>query len=108
MSFYKINVFLCTFFSMNHPGECGDMDCDGLRRTFVKDVDGSLLNMGPKGALLTQSDYGWNQDPARGLGDDKIPASLTQLASDTNTNAYDLTGRNFLSIKINIMLSTYM
>ncbi|CBY36829.1 unnamed protein product, partial [Oikopleura dioica] len=68
---------------------CVDMPCDGDRRRFVKDIDGSLTNDAPTGqevAIISQSEYHWegvdgfpwsdSVDQRFGIGDYRIPASM--------------------------------
>ena len=54
------------------------MDCDGLKQVILDDLDGSLL--GRPSTILAQSEYEWNGDSRRGLGDYRIPfVMLTEL-----------------------------
>ena len=46
------------------------MDCDGLKKNLLSDLDGSLL--GTPGSVISQSEYGWGSK-SRGLGDFRIP-----------------------------------
>ncbi|XP_051879473.1 PKHD1 like 1, tandem duplicate 1 [Pristis pectinata] len=57
-----------------NPSDCVDMDCDGKKKTLLKDLDGSFL--GRVGAVVPQSEYEWNGDKRRGLGDYRIPKVL--------------------------------
>ncbi|XP_054620387.1 fibrocystin-L-like isoform X2 [Dunckerocampus dactyliophorus] len=54
-----------------NPADCVDMDCDGKKKSFLKDLDGSFL--GSVGAVIPQSEFEWGGDPRRGLGDYRIP-----------------------------------
>uniref|UniRef100_A0A3B4ZUN2 PKHD1 like 1 n=1 Tax=Stegastes partitus TaxID=144197 RepID=A0A3B4ZUN2_9TELE len=54
-----------------NPADCVDMECDAKKKTMLKDLDGSLL--GAVGAVVPQSEFEWNGDPRRGLGDYRIP-----------------------------------
>ncbi|XP_076610974.1 PKHD1 like 1, tandem duplicate 1 [Chaetodon auriga] len=54
-----------------NPADCVDMDCDSKKKTMLKDLDGSFL--GAVGTVLPQSEYEWDGDPRRGLGDYRIP-----------------------------------
>lgn len=47
------------------------MDCDAKKKTLLRDLDGSFL--GAKGAVVPQSEYEWDGDSRRGLGDYRIP-----------------------------------
>lgn len=55
------------------------MDCDGLKKAILVDTDGSLL--GSPGTVLSQSEFEWDGDRRRGLGDYRIPKTLL-TASD--------------------------
>ena len=57
------------------------MDCDGLKKVIVEDLDGTLL--GTKGTVIPESEWEWewpggeaNVDRRRGLGDYRIPKVL--------------------------------
>lgn len=54
-----------------NPADCVDMECDAKKKTMLKDLDGSFLNA--VGAVVPQSEYEWDGDPRRGLGDYRIP-----------------------------------
>ncbi|KAK0070514.1 fibrocystin-L [Biomphalaria pfeifferi] len=62
-----------------NPADCVDMDCDGLKKCLIQDLDGTFL--GHVGTVLPNSAYEWNGDPRRGLGDYRIPSMM--LASRT-------------------------
>ena len=47
-----------------NPSDCVDMDCDGLKKNLLKDLDGSFL--GNVGDVISQSEFGWG-DQQRGL-----------------------------------------
>lgn len=47
------------------------MDCDAKKKTLLKDLDGSFL--GAEGSVIPQSEFEWDGDPRRGLGDYRIP-----------------------------------
>jgi hypothetical protein len=47
------------------------MDCDGLKKVIIFDRDGSFF--GEIGTATSQSEFEWNGDRARGLGDYRIP-----------------------------------
>ena len=55
------------------PTKCYDMDCDGLKKCLLTDVDGGFL--GAPGAIIPQSEYQWGSQK-RGLGDFRIPKEL--------------------------------
>ena len=48
-----------------NPSDCVDMDCDGMKKNLINDVDGSLLGGSP-GAVISQSEFGWGSQQ-RGL-----------------------------------------
>ena len=54
------------------------MDCDGLKKALLEDGDGSLL--GHRGTVVSDSAFGWDVDPARQLGDNRIPIVLLTAA----------------------------
>ena len=49
---------------------CGNMDCDGMKKNLLTDVDGKFL--GSPGSVISQSEFEWGSQ-ARGLGDFRIP-----------------------------------
>ena len=51
---------------------CIDMDCDGGKKILIKD-DGSMTGSGFASTIIAQSDFEWNGDTRRGLGDYRIP-----------------------------------
>ncbi|XP_063855540.1 fibrocystin-L-like [Scylla paramamosain] len=70
------------------PSECVDMDCDGLKKVVVTDVDGSLL--GEKDAtVISQADWEWDGDPRRGIGDYRIPLPIRQNPDGSQIEAAD-------------------
>lgn len=50
------------------------MDCDAMKKATLRDRDGSFL--GAVGSVVPQSEYGWNGDSRRGLGDYRIPTVM--------------------------------
>ena len=67
--------------------ECGDMDCDGLKKNLLNDLDGSFL--GAPGTVLSQSDYGWGT-AERGLGDFRIPRDMLTALDGSFINPKDI------------------
>lgn len=65
---------VCVSISKANPADCVDMDCDGKKKTMLRDQDGSLLSV--VGSVLPQSEFEWNGDPRRGLGDYRIPKAM--------------------------------
>lgn len=57
------------------------MDCDGLKKALFKDLDGTFL--GHVGSVIPQSEFEWNGDDRRGLGDYRIPK---EMVTDENGN----------------------
>jgi hypothetical protein len=53
-----------------NPSDCVDMDCDGLKKCILTDVDGTFF--GQPGTAISQSEFGWGLQE-RGLGDFRIP-----------------------------------
>ena len=51
---------------------CVDMDCDAAKKIMIRD-DGSLSGSDFPVSIVAQSDFEWNQDTRRGLGDYRIP-----------------------------------
>ena len=47
------------------------MDCDGLKKAMIRDLDGTLL--GSVGTVIPQSEFEWDGNAQRGLGDYRIP-----------------------------------
>ncbi len=58
-----------------NPSDCVDMDCDGLKKNLLKDLDGSLLGGNGGSSVISQSEFGWG-DQKRGLGDFRIPKEM--------------------------------
>ena len=54
-----------------NPSDCVDMDCDGMKKNLLTDMDGSFL--GSPGTVISQSEFAWG-DQSRGLGDFRIPS----------------------------------
>ena len=59
---------------------CVDMDCDGLKKVLIEDLDGSFLGL--PGFVTSQSEFGWGSQE-RGLGDFRIPKEALLLANGT-------------------------
>ena len=57
-----------------NPSDCVDMNCDGLKKAILDDLDGSLF--GAPGTLLPESEWEWGGNPQLGLGDYRIPLTL--------------------------------
>ena len=52
---------------------CIDMDCDGGKKILIKDDGGLIDDIGFPVTIISQSDFEWNGDSRRGLGDYRIP-----------------------------------
>ncbi|XP_067676837.1 fibrocystin-L-like isoform X2 [Haliotis asinina] len=64
-----------------NPSDCVDMDCDAMKKLIIRDMDGSLL--GSPGSIISRSEWEWNGDRRRGLGDYRIPKQmLTDLSGN--------------------------
>ncbi|CAF1252929.1 unnamed protein product [Rotaria magnacalcarata] len=60
-----------------NPSQCGDMDCDGLKKDLVTDTDGSLF--GRASSIFSDSEALWGSQQ-HGIGDFRIPrVALTSL-----------------------------
>ena len=65
-----------------NPSDCVDLDCDAQKHILIKDLDGSLLNLGAGGTIISQAEFQWDGDPRRGLGDYRIPIVLLADPND--------------------------
>ena len=65
-----------------NPSDCVDLDCDAQKHVLIKDLDGSLLNRGAGGSIISQAEFEWDGDRRRGLGDYRIPTVLIADPSD--------------------------
>ncbi|KAL3886657.1 hypothetical protein ACJMK2_026637 [Sinanodonta woodiana] len=57
-----------------NPSDCVDMDCDAKKKTIITDLDGSFF--GKQASIISQSEFEWDVNPVRGLGDYRIPKEL--------------------------------
>ena len=64
-----------------NPADCGDMDCDGLKKILIRDIDGSFLGREGLSSLVSKSQLRSN---GHGSSDYAIP--YTALWSDGKTN----------------------
>jgi hypothetical protein len=53
-----------------NPTDCIDMNCDGLKKNLLTDLDGTFLTR--PGTVISQSEFEWGSQ-SRGLGDFRIP-----------------------------------
>ena len=83
------------------------MDCDGLKKQLLTDMDGSLFELfgGSRtpGSLISKSEYEWDGDPRRGLGDYRLPLALVsdeygnKVAAPINKGSYNGRTHNFIT-----------
>ena len=74
----KRELAVCSSYRKANPSDCVDMDCDAKKKSLLKDLDGSLL--GYVGTVVPQSEFQWDGDSRRGVGDYRIPkVMLTYL-----------------------------
>ncbi|XP_012942613.1 fibrocystin-L [Aplysia californica] len=71
-----------------NSADCVDMDCDGLKKCMIKDLDGTFL--GHNGTILPDSAYEWDGDRRHGLGDYRIPSVMltTSNGQKIDVNSY--------------------
>lgn len=60
-----------------NPNDCGDMDCDALKKALLKDLDGTFL--GNLGCVIPQSEFEWG---AKGL-DRRTPKEMVTGSNGT-------------------------
>ncbi|KAI3389358.1 hypothetical protein SNEBB_007570 [Seison nebaliae] len=78
---------------MINPTDCVDMECDGLKKVLIVDTDGT--SFGSVGATaFSMAELAYNGDKRRGIGDYRIPASMT-------------TDKNGASIKIDKLVKDH-
>ena len=69
------NILILNYCRKVNPGDCVDLDCDAMKKLLVQDEDGSLL--GSPGAYLpASSEFEWDGDKRRGIGDYRIPVPM--------------------------------
>ncbi|XP_021369085.1 fibrocystin-L-like isoform X2 [Mizuhopecten yessoensis] len=73
--FYRPNV------RKINGADCGDMDCDGMKANIFCDTDGTFF--GEKGCAVSESEWEWDGDARRGLGDYRIPKAILNTADGT-------------------------
>ena len=64
------------------------MDCDGLKKVIITDEDGSYL--GGPGSFISQSEFEWDGDSRRGLGDYRIPSVMLSDIDGTKLDYDDI------------------
>ena len=88
ISFLSVNK-TSKFFNHNpilgsvNPSDCVDMDCDALKKILIRDLDGSFTGSTGLNSLISKSEFEWDGDRRRGLGDYRIPK--TMLATPTGS-----------------------
>ena len=50
------------------------MDCDGLKKVIIEDTDGKYF--GKASTIISHSEFEWDGDKRRGLGDYRIPSAM--------------------------------
>ncbi|KAJ8026384.1 Fibrocystin-L [Holothuria leucospilota] len=71
-----------------NPSDCVDMDCDGMKKAIILDLDGSFL--GDVGTVIPQSEFEWDGDPRRGLGDYRIPRTMLTRPDGSRISVDDI------------------
>jgi hypothetical protein len=67
------------------------MECDGHKKVLVKDLDGTLI--GAVGSIIPQSQWEWDGDPRRGLGDYRIPKTMLSDQNGDRLSVQDIAPR---------------
>ena len=64
-------------FKSINPSDCVDMDCDGLKKILIRDLDGSFSEESGLHTMVSMSELGWGmRDPDRGISDLRIPRTM--------------------------------
>ncbi len=74
-------IYFQTPLSLVNPADCVDMDCDGMKKALIRDLDGTFLG-GTGGTVVPDSQFEWDGDPRRGLGDYRIPTAMLTNPDD--------------------------
>ena len=45
-----------------NPSDCVDMDCDGMKKMLITDMDGSLVG-GSSASIIPEAEYQWGTNP---------------------------------------------
>ena len=83
-----MQIFVGFFSRKINSADCVDMDCDAMKKALVKDLDGSFL--GHIGAMIPQSEFEWDVNPSRGLGDYRIPKEMVTTMDGTRIPYADI------------------
>ena len=65
------------------PKFCIDMDCDGMKKNLLSDLDGTFL--GKPGAVISESEWEWGSQQ-RGLGDFRLPKDMLSAENGSMLN----------------------
>ena len=76
------------FYRKINPSDCVDMDCDAFKKIILTDSDGSLFGT-PK-TVISESEWEWNGDRRRGLGDYRIPRTLLTTPEGSRIDVMDI------------------
>ncbi|KAK3587658.1 hypothetical protein CHS0354_042441 [Potamilus streckersoni] len=88
-----------------NPADCVDMDCDAKKKTILTDLDGSFL--GKQASVISQSEFEWDVNPVRGLGDYRIPKELlTDPVTGARLNVNSIATKRGIIRNENCTLST--
>ena len=66
------------------PSDCVDLDCDAPKKVLIKMIDSSFL--GSVSEIVAQSEFEWDGDQRRGLGDYRIPISMQTENNGSRVN----------------------
>ena len=80
--FYNHNPSL----SSVNPSDCVDMDCDALKKILIRDLDGTFLGRPGLSTLISRSEFEWDGDRRRGLGDYRIPYAMLARPNGSRIN----------------------
>ncbi|CAH1789074.1 unnamed protein product, partial [Owenia fusiformis] len=70
------------------PSNCVDMECDAKKKAILDDLDGTFL--GSIGTIIPESEWAWDGDRSRGIGDYRIPKVYLTAADGTRLFPEDL------------------
>jgi len=70
------------------------MDCDGLKKELLTDLDGSFLSGTPGSTVIAQSEYQWGSQ-SRGLGDFRIPKEAISFPNGSYISPNTLYGNKW-------------
>lgn len=70
-----------------NPSDCVDMDCDGLKKLLIKDMDGSFTGTGSMMSLTSVGEFEWDGDVRRGIGDYRIPRTMLSYPNGSRIDA---------------------